>query len=151
MGVQCEVYIADRNRAMKYNCPGECKCKDWRRCKCWDFIPSWRIYDSDFAELLFILRGKGDRDSVIEEFKMVKKFSDEGPWIRKIPDDFPKLLAVATTKDLKTIAKAWVGLMNEVNPVPERKETIPDYLALLQPLCKKSVEKKQSMYLWTCL
>src|SRR5689334_7951933 len=100
MGVQCEVYIADRNRAMKYNVPGECKCKDWRRCKCWDFIPSWRIYDNDFAELLFILRGEGDRDSVIEEFKMIKQFSDQGPWIRKVPDDLPKLLSVATAKDM---------------------------------------------------
>lgn len=160
MGVQCEVYIANRDRAKKYCVRGECECKSRRICKCWDeyasetydYIENHRIYTSDFAQLLSVLRGKKYREEVYKEFKMIRQFSDEGPWIEKVPEDLPKLLAATTTKELKSVNKAWVELMSVRCRIPVKDRVIfLDYLKLLQDLCKKSVEKRQSMYLWTCL
>lgn len=161
MGVLCDIYIADRERAKKYSFRGECacECKSRRVCKCWDeFAPetydcieSHRIYAHNFAQLLSVLRGKRYRDEMNSEFKMIKQFSDEGPWIQKVPDDLPKLLATKTTAELKSINKAWIELMSEMWPIPTKNQVILDYLKLLQNLCKLSLEKKKSMYLWTCL
>jgi hypothetical protein len=158
MGVLCDVYIADPERAPKYDFRGKCKCKDLQSCKCWDQfafetydrVDSHRIYDRDFAKLLSVLRGKRHRDSVIKEFEMIKE-SDGGPWIQKVPNDLPKLLAEATIKELGTINESWVELMNDGQPFPIEDNLALDYLKLLQKLCKKSVIKEQSMYLWTSL
>jgi len=165
MGVLCEVFIADRYRALKYNFEGECKCKSGRSCKCWDKyasetydrVESHRVYDHDFAQLLSILRGKKHKDSVIKEFKMIKQFSEEGPWIQKVPADLPTLLVELPKEELKSIAKTWSELKNEASPIPTEttnikpNKLIRDYLKLLRKLCKKSVETELSMYLWTCL
>src|ERR1700733_1461177 len=135
MGVLCDIYIADRERAMKYNFRGECKCKSRQSCKCWDEyalvtydrVESHRIYDYNFAQLLSILRGKRHRDSVTKEFKMIKPFSDEGPWIQKVPDDLPKLLAAATTEELKSITETWVELINDMWPASINNKLALDY------------------------
>lgn len=158
----CDVFIADRERALNYRFRGECKCKSWRRCKCWDaygkdtydHVNSHRVYDNDFAQLLSILRGKEHRDSVIKEFKMLKEFSEEGPWIQKVPKDLPILLAKVTNAQLKTIAKEWSEIFLETYPIAPRAnydKVILEYLKLLQKLCKKAVKEEQGMYLWTCL
>src|ERR1017187_5929191 len=112
MGVLCEVFIADRDRALKYGFRDECECENWQSCRCWDelasetydHVESHRVYDKDFA-LLSILRGKKHKDSVSKEFKMIKQYSDEGPWIQKVPADLPKLLANLTKEELKSMAK----------------------------------------------
>lgn len=160
MGVQCEVFIASRDRAKKYSFRGECECKSVRTCECWeefasetyDYIENHRIYTDDFAQLLSVLRGKKNSKVMREEFKAVKKFSEEGPWIEKVPDDLPKLLSTKTKKELTSINKTWVELMSKRYPIPTKDRVIFfDYLILLQSLCQKSIEKKQGMYLWTCL
>jgi hypothetical protein len=159
MGVLCDVYIADRKRALKYSFRSKCDCTNWQRCKCWaeyapktyDCIESHRLYDHDFAQLLSVLRGKTYRLSLDEEFNLIKEFSKNGPWIQKVPIDLPKLLAAEPIKELEPITEAWVELMDGNAPQPIDETMILDYLKLLHKLCKKSVKKKQSMYLWTCL
>jgi hypothetical protein len=159
MGVLCDVYIADRNRFLKYNFRGDCDCVNWQSCRCWDeyspatynCILSRRVYVHDLAQLLSVLRGKKHRDCVVAEFKMIKEFSQDGPWIYKVPIALPRLLAAASTKQLLFINEAWAELANQTyrhKPVDDK--LILDYLKLLRKLCKKSVDKKQSMYLWTC-
>ena len=155
----CDVYIADQDGALKYDFRGECKCKNWQSCKCWDEfafetydrVGSHRIYDRDFAKLLSVLRGKRHRDSLIKEFKLINESSNTGPWIQKVPNDLPQLLAEATIKELKSISESWVELMNDEQPFPIENSLALDYLKLLQKLSKKSVKKKQPMYLWTSL
>jgi len=157
MGVLCDVYIADRKRAPKYNFSGKCNCKNWQSCKCWDeykpetyeYIDSHRIYAHDFAQLLSILRGKKYKAEANEEFKIINQVSDEGPWIQKVPADLPKLLAALTKEELKPVAKLWGAQISPGEPVPTK--VILDYLKLLRKLCQKSIELKQNMYLWTCL
>lgn len=159
MGVLCEVFISDAKRAKKYCFRGECQCVDWQSCNCWDeydsktydYIENHRIYEHNFAQLLSVLRGKKYLAEMKKEFKKIKQYSDEGPWIQKVPDDLPRLLVDSTTEELKVVTKAWVGLMSEMYPLPVKDKVFLDYLKLLQKLSKKSVEKKQSMYLWTCL
>lgn len=163
MGVLCEVYIADRKRALTYSFRGECKCIFWYECKCWnefasetyDHIDNHRIYTQDFAQLLSILRGKKQHpDAVCDEFKMLKEFSDDGSpyaWIQKVPPDLPKLLAVLTTEELKPTSKKWAELLSENYREPVDKKLILDYLKLLHTLSQKSLKKRQSMYLWTGL
>ena len=160
MGVLCDVYIADQERAMKYSFRGKCKCKSWKTCKCWDeydpktydCIESRRIYTDDFAQLLSILRGKMHNQSAVKEFEMVEQFSDMGPWIQKVPDDLARLLAAATSEELRSITEKWIKTMKMLGP--KRSENISlilDYLKLLQDLSEKSIKKEQKMYLWTCL
>jgi hypothetical protein len=164
MGVMCEVFIANRERALKYSFCGECKCESWRSCKCWDeyaaetydHVASHRVYDYDFAQLLSVLRGKKHKDAVVKEFKVIKKFSEEGPWIQKVPMDLPELLASLTSDELKAVAKKWAELkvLSLAFPIPKDKKfnkLILDYLKLLHKLSKKSVKLEQPMYLWTCL
>ncbi|HEY9789377.1 MAG TPA: hypothetical protein V6D22_03190 [Candidatus Obscuribacterales bacterium] len=167
MGAFCEVYIADRKRALQYNFVGECKCKSRRDCECWDeydsqtydHLQSQRVYDTNLAQLLSVLRGKKHSESVVKEFKLLKQSSENGPWIQKVPNDLPKLLAATPADELKAISKAWAALFQEGYAAyyPIKKLTTSNtapflrYLKSLQKLCKKSIKNKQGMYLWTCL
>ncbi len=158
MGVLCDVFIADEERALKYCFRGKCKCKNWVSCKCWDeyesttyhHIDSHGVYDRDFAHLLSILRGKKRGISLMKEFKMIKQFSKQGPWIQTVPEDLPNLLAEQGKDELKCIAKEWSDRYTEVSAHPDEK-SILSYLKLLQKLCKKSIRLNQKMYLWTSL
>jgi hypothetical protein len=87
---------------------------------------------------------------------VIKKFSEEGPWIQKVPMDLPELLASLTSDELKAVAKKWAELkvLSLAFPIPKDKKfnkLILDYLKLLHKLSKKSVKLEQPMYLWTCL
>lgn len=158
MGVLCDVYIADKKRAKKYSFRGDCDCSNSNDCTCWDefsfetydHIDSHRIYTHDFALLLSVLRGKKYRESVEKEFKFLVE-SENGPWIQKVPDDLPKLLAPATATELKSIADAWCHSLSDDGQFPVEKKLFLNYLKLFQKLCKKSIAKEQNMYLWTCL
>lgn len=159
MGVLCDVFIAEDNRALMYNYVGDCDCQCQLSCPCWaqyaedkyDHIDSARLYDKEFSKLLAVLRGKTWRLSHIKQFKLRKTFGPDGPWIHQAPEDLPVLLSGVSAKKLDEITAEWIELLNNYWPEEPDTEVMHTYLVELQKLSKKAVKQGYRMYLWTCL
>lgn len=54
--------------------------------------------------------------------------SEEGPWIQKVPDALPKLIAPASAAELKSIASEWAQFIYGSDENEDDNKLILDYL-----------------------
>ncbi len=142
MGVLTYVVIADTGDA-------EYVCNDFLSEEfVWEDMPG---LDLVLFSLYCLLTGKPLDTDFSEEFSMIFEIPDEGPWVRKVPDDFVLRLSEIKDESVEEISQKWKEADETFEMDDTPRTVVEEMLRTLRHSSRESIKNKKSLLVWQSL
>ena len=116
----------------------------------WPGIDAKGIDPVKLGKLLSILAGESYSHSIPGEFSEIAAFSDDGPWVLRVPPRLVLSLSEIGDADVRRISTQWFAGEEFAHSGYDLAIT-EEVVTSLRELSKKATAERKEMLMWMCL